>query len=174
MVSIEADPADSVPDPSVSAGVGAENGSGPVIKAAGLTLGFGQATILSDISLDVQRGQVTALLGPTGSGKTTLLRTLNRMNDKVAGYRHAGDVLLDGPTSSLDPVATGSIEALIRTLVPRLTVVIVTHNLAQARRVSDRTVFLNKGRLVEHGETRQLFEHPAEEETAHYVTGRFG
>jgi len=220
---------------------------------------------------------VTALLGPTGSGKTTLLRTLNRMNDKVTGYRHAGDVLLDGrsiwhpgvelmslrrkvgmlfqrpnpfpmsimdnvvsgvrahrmasrhglkaiaqqrltevglwdavgdrlkdspfrlsggqqqllclaralaiepqvllldePTSSLDPVATESIEALIRTLVPQLTVVIVTHNLAQARRVSDRTVFLNQGRLVEHGDTQQVFEHPAEEETAHYVGGRFG
>jgi phosphate transport system ATP-binding protein len=53
-------------------------------------------------------------------------------------------------------------------------VVIVTHNLAQARRVSDQVVFLNKGRLVEHGDTQQVFEHPAEEETAHYVTGRFG
>jgi len=83
-------------------------------------------------------------------------------------------LLLDEPTSSLDPVATESIEALIRTLVPRLTVVIVTHNLAQARRVSDRTVFLNQGRLVEHGDTQQVFEHPAEEETAHYVGGRFG
>jgi phosphate transport system ATP-binding protein len=83
-------------------------------------------------------------------------------------------LLLDEPTSSLDPVATESIEALIRTLVPRLTVVIVTHNLAQARRVSDRTVFLNQGRLVEHGATQQVFENPAEEETAHYVGGRFG
>jgi phosphate transport system ATP-binding protein len=83
-------------------------------------------------------------------------------------------LLLDEPTSSLDPVATESIEALIRTLVPRLTVVIVTHNLAQARRVSDRTVFLNQGRLVEHGETQQVFENPAEEETARYVGGRFG
>jgi len=83
-------------------------------------------------------------------------------------------LLLDEPTSSLDPVATESIEALIRTLVPRLTVIIVTHNLAQARRVADRTVFLNKGRLVEHGATKQVFENPAEEETANYVTGRFG
>ena len=248
-----------------------------VLSAVDLTLSFGPRAVLGDICLDVQRGVVTALLGPTGSGKTTLLRTFNRMNDKVTGYRHAGDVLLDGrsiwhpgvelmslrrkigmlfqrpnpfpmsimdnvvagarvhklasrhglreiaerrlsevglwdavgdrlkdspfrlsggqqqllclaralaiepevllldePTSSLDPNATESIEALVRTLVPRLTVVIVTHNLAQARRVADRTVFLNKGRLVEHGETRQVFENPAEEETAQYVGGRFG
>jgi phosphate transport system ATP-binding protein len=247
------------------------------LRAVDLTLSFGPRAVLSNISLDVQQGVVTALLGPTGSGKTTLLRTFNRMNDKVTGYRHAGDVLLDGrsiwhpgvelmslrrkvgmlfqrpnpfpmsimdnvvagvrahrlasrnglkaiarqrlaevglwdavgdrlkdspfrlsggqqqllclaralaiepqvllldePTSSLDPVATESIEALIRTLVPRLTVVIVTHNLAQARRVSDRTVFLNQGRLVEHGETQQVFENPAQEETARYVGGRFG
>lgn len=83
-------------------------------------------------------------------------------------------LLLDEPTSSLDPNATESIEALIRTLVPGLTVVIVTHNLAQASRVSDRTMFLNQGRLVEHGDTKRVFEHPAEEETARYVQGRFG
>ncbi len=83
-------------------------------------------------------------------------------------------LLLDEPTSALDPNATESIEALIRTLVPKLTVVIVTHNLAQAARVSDRTMFLNQGRLVEHGNTSQVFEHPAEDETARYVQGRFG
>jgi len=288
-VSIHADPASSGPG---AAGPGADTGTvvrrNPVTGAAqangattltavDLTLSFGSRAVLSNISLDVQQGVVTALLGPTGSGKTTLLRTFNRMNDKVTGYRHAGDVLLDGrsiwhpgvelmslrrrigmlfqrpnpfpmsimdnvvagvrahrlasrnglkaiarqrlsevglldavgerlkdspfrlsggqqqllclaralaiepqillldePTSSLDPNATESIEALIRTLVPRLTVVIVTHNLAQARRVSDRTVFLNQGRMVEHGETKQVFENPAEEETARYVAGRFG
>jgi phosphate transport system ATP-binding protein len=83
-------------------------------------------------------------------------------------------LLLDEPTSALDPNATESIEALIRTLVPGLTVIIVTHNLAQAMRVADRTIFLNAGRLVEHGETKQVFENPAKEETAHYVGGRFG
>ncbi len=286
---IHADPAGSG---SGTAGPGADTGTvvrrNPVtgtaqangdstLRAVDLTLSFGPRAVLSNISLDVQQGVVTALLGPTGSGKTTLLRTFNRMNDKVTGYRHAGDVLLEGrsiwhpgvelmslrrkvgmlfqrpnpfpmsimdnvvagarvhrlasrnglkaiaeqrlsevglldavgerlkdspfrlsggqqqllclaralaiepeillldePTSSLDPNATESIEALIRTLVPRLTVVIVTHNLAQARRVSDRTVFLNQGRMVEHGETKQVFENPAEEETARYVAGRFG
>ena len=248
-----------------------------VLSAVNLTLSFGQRKILSDVCVDIQQGAVTALIGPTGSGKTTLLRTFNRMNDKVSGYKHAGDVLLEGrsiwhpgvelmslrrrvgmlfqrpnpfpmsimdnvtagarvhklasrhglkeiarqrltevglwdavsdrlkdspfrlsggqqqllclaralaigpdvllldePTSSLDPVATESIEALIRTLVPDLTVVIVTHNLAQARRVADRIIFLHSGRMVEHGQTTQVFENPAEEETARYVGGRFG
>ena len=247
------------------------------MSAVDLTLGFGQRSILSDISTDVRRGAVTALIGPTGSGKTTLLRTFNRMNDKVIGYRHSGDVLLEGrsiwhhavevmslrrkvgmlfqwpnpfpmsivdnvvagarahklasrqglktiaeqrlrevglwdavsdrlkdspfrlsggqqqllclaralaigpdvllldePTSSLDPMATESIEALIRTLVPALTVVIVTHNLGQARRISDRTIFLYQGHLVEQGDTVPVVEHPAKEETARYVSGRFG
>jgi phosphate transport system ATP-binding protein len=71
-------------------------------------------------------------------------------------------------------VSTESIEALIKDLTPNITVVIVTHNLAQASRVSDRTIFLNRGRLVEHGDTRQVFENPGNEETAHYVSGRFG
>jgi phosphate transport system ATP-binding protein len=83
-------------------------------------------------------------------------------------------LLLDEPTSSLDPMATESIEALVRTLVPGITVIIVTHNLAQARRVSDSTIFLNKGRLVEHGATQQIFENPVNDETREYVTGRFG
>ena len=253
------------------------DGAQASLRAADLTLSFGEKAILSDVSASVQPGAVTALIGPTGSGKTTLLRTFNRMNDKVIGFRHGGDVLLGGrsiwhpavelmalrrrvgmlfqrpnpfpmsilenvvagprahklarhhqlreiakdklsevglwdavsdrlgespfrlsggqqqllclaralavrpevllldePTSSLDPVATESIEALVRTLVPKLTVVIVTHNLAQARRVSDRTMFLYQGRLVEHGDTSQVFENPAQDETARYVAGHYG
>jgi phosphate transport system ATP-binding protein len=234
------------------------------LEAVDLTLGFGHRTVLSNITTNVQRGAITALIGPTGSGKSTLLRTFNRMNDKVTSYRHDGDVLLDGhsiwhpgvdlmslrrrvgmlfqrpnpfpmsimdnvvagvrahkmasrngmreiakqrlkdspfrlsggqqqllclaralaidpevllldePTSSLDPMATESIEALISTLTPKITVVIVTHNLAQARRIADSTMFLYQGRMVEHGDTEQVFENPAHEETAHYVGGRFG
>ena len=277
-MSIQADPAGPSPEEAAQGQpVAVSTSTSTIMQAVELTLGFGSATILQDISLDIHQGVITAVLGPTGSGKSTLLRTMNRMNDKVTGYRHSGDMLLDGrsiwhpgldamslrrrvgmlfqrpnpfpmsimdnvvagvkahrmasraqlkavaekhlrevglwdavatrlkdspfrlsggqqqllclaralairpevllldePTSSLDPVATESIEALLRTLVPNISVVIVTHNLAQARRVADRTVFLNKGRLVEAGETRQVFENPAQEETAHYVTGRFG
>jgi phosphate transport system ATP-binding protein len=292
-MSIEADPsglsgaspataasASTQPAPATATAVGAATAAGSrtsSLRVVDLTLSFGQRTILSDISTDIQQGAVTALIGPTGSGKTTLLRTFNRMNDKVTGYRHQGDVLLDGrsiwnpsvelmslrrkvgmlfqrpnpfpmsiidnvtagarahrmasrkglsdigkerltevglwdavstrlkdspfrlsggqqqllclaralaidpevllldePTSALDPIATESIEALIRTLTPRITVIIVTHNMAQARRVADRTMFLYQGHMVEHGPTQQVFENPAREETAHYVSGRFG
>ncbi len=69
---------------------------GQVLRAEDLTLGFGPAAILSNVSAEFRPGAVTALIGPTGSGKTTLLRTLNRLNDHVQGYRHTGDVLLDG------------------------------------------------------------------------------
>jgi phosphate transport system ATP-binding protein len=286
-MSIEADPVRSAPGTPDTAAGSADDGAGSgwggvaegtaALRTVDLTLSFGQRAILGNVSVNVKRGAVTALIGPTGSGKTTLLRTFNRMNDKVSGYRHSGDVLLEGrsiwhpgvelmslrrkvgmlfqrpnpfpmsimdnvvagvkahrmasrnglkaiarerlaevglldavadrlkdspfrlsggqqqllclaralaidpdvllldePTSSLDPVTTESIEELIRNLAPALTVVIVTHNLAQANRVSNRTIFLNRGRMVEHGDTRQIFEHPAEEETARYVEGRFG
>jgi phosphate transport system ATP-binding protein len=83
-------------------------------------------------------------------------------------------LLLDEPTASLDPRTTGIVEDLLRTLTPRLTIVIVTHNLAQARRVAGTTAFLYDGRLVEMGDTRQLFDAPREPETVSYVTGRIG
>jgi phosphate transport system ATP-binding protein len=83
-------------------------------------------------------------------------------------------LLLDEPTSSLDPITTEMVEGLLRQLAARLTIVIVTHNLAQARRVSDTTAFLYNGRLVEAGDTKQIFEDPAEPETVSYVSGRIG
>jgi phosphate transport system ATP-binding protein len=264
-------------DESAANAVSAADETAAAMSAVSLTLGYGTNTVLTDVSVDFRAGNITALLGPTGSGKSTLLRTLNRMNDKISGYRRVGDVTLDGmsiwspqvhpmalrrqvgmlfqrpnpfpmsimdnvvagvrahkrvsrsqlkdiaeqrlravglwnaistrlndspfrlsggqqqllclaralavdpsvllldePTSSLDPVATESIEELIRGLAPELTVVIVTHNLAQARRVAHRSIFLNRGRVVEQGETDQIFDSPAEEETAQYVGGRFG
>jgi phosphate transport system ATP-binding protein len=280
-MSIGASPGDGLGVPAVMGDRGRETApespATSALRAVDLTLSFGSRAVLSNVTADIQKGVVTALIGPTGSGKTTLLRTFNRMNDKVTGYRHTGDVFLDGrsiwsptvelmtlrrkvgmvfqrpnpfpmsimdnvvagvrahrmakggevreigrqrltevglwdavsgrlkdspfrlsggqqqllclaralaigpevllldePTSALDPVATESIESLIRTLVPDITVIIVTHNMAQARRMADRTIFLYQGHLVEHGPTQQVFGNPAREETGHYVSGRFG
>ena len=248
-----------------------------VVNSQGLTLSFGQKRILSDIHISFRRGTITALIGPTGCGKSTFLRTINRMNDKVSGFRYEGDVtlegesiwaprqdllslrrrvgmlfqrpnpfpmsirdnvvagvkahqiakgkqldvvaeerlrqvglwdavkdrlkdspfrlsggqqqllclaralavgpevlLLDEPTSSLDPISTELVEGLLRQLTPALTLIIVTHNLGQARRASDNTMFLYEGQLVEHGPTEELFERPKEARTEHYVTGRMG
>jgi phosphate transport system ATP-binding protein len=83
-------------------------------------------------------------------------------------------LLMDEPASALDPIATQRIEELIYTLKSRYTIVIVTHNMQQAARVSDRTAFFWLGRLVEYGATDQLFTNPAENLTEDYVTGRFG
>jgi phosphate transport system ATP-binding protein len=83
-------------------------------------------------------------------------------------------LLLDEPCSALDPMATAKVERLISKLRSEYTVVIVTHNLAQALRVSDHTVFLYLGKLVEVGPTERLFHHPTEKLTENYVAGRFG
>jgi len=248
-----------------------------VMEARGLTLRFGSTAILSDVDVPFARGTITALIGPTGSGKSTFLRTLNRMNDKVQGFRHEGGVYLDGesiwapgqdmltlrrrvgmlfqrpnpfpmsirdnvvagvkahriakgkqldvvaeqrlrevglwdavkdrlgdspfrlsggqqqllclaralaigpsvllldePTSALDPVSSEFVESLLRQMTPALSMIVVTHNLGQARRVSHHTMFLYDGRLVEHGPTDQVFEHPSDPHTERYVTGRMG
>jgi phosphate transport system ATP-binding protein len=83
-------------------------------------------------------------------------------------------VLLDEPCSALDPIATGKIEELLLELRQDYTLVIVTHNMQQAARISDLTAFLYLGRLVEHGRTGDLFVNPREERTRDYITGRFG
>jgi phosphate transport system ATP-binding protein len=248
-----------------------------VMHSKALTLGFSGRTVLSDISVALPRGSITALIGPTGSGKSTFLRTLNRMNDRVPGFERSGDVtlddislwapnvdllqlrrrvgmlfqrpnpfpmsikdnvvagvkahriakgkqldvvaerrlsevglweavkdrlndspfrlsggqqqllclaralavgpeilLLDEPTSSLDPLSTESIETLLKTLAPALTLIVVTHNLGQARRVSHNTMFFYQGALVEHGPTEALFSSPKEGDTERYVNGRMG
>lgn len=248
-----------------------------IIRIKGLTLRFGPKVILADIDIEFTRGTITALIGPTGTGKSVFLRTLNRMNDRLTGFGHDGDVtlddesiwansqdllllrrrvgmlfqrpnpfpmsirdnvvtgvkahriakgkqldvvaeerlrqvglweavkdrlgdspfrlsggqqqllclaralavgsevlLLDEPTSSLDPISTELIESLVRDLVPALTFIVVTHNLGQARRLSHHTMFLNEGRLVEHGPTEHLFERPQHPQTQRYVAGHFG
>ncbi len=248
-----------------------------VMATEALNLRFGSTTVLSGVTMQARRGTITALIGPTGSGKSTFLRTLNRMNDKVPGFIHEGDVtlygesiwgsnqdllslrrrvgmlfqrpnpfpmsirdnvvagvkahgiargsqldvvaeirlrevglwdavkdrlrespyrlsggqqqllclaralaigpevlLLDEPTSALDPLSTGSVEQFLRRMTPALTLIIVTHNLGQARRLSDSTMFFYGGRLVEHGPTEELFSRPREADTGRYVNGLMG
>ncbi|MCU1494686.1 MAG: pstB [Acidimicrobiaceae bacterium] len=245
-----------------------------VMDAESVSLGFGSATIMQDITVGFPTGTITALVGPSGSGKTTFLRSLNRMNDKVRNFWKRGSIslygeeidgdsvdplvlrrrvgmvfqrpnpfpmsiqdnivagvkahkmakrsdlrdiaetqlaevglwsavadrmndspfrlsggqqqllclaralavkpevlLLDEPTSSLDPRSTEAVEELVRRLTPGLTVIIVTHNLEQARRLSDNTIFFYQGRLVETGPTVELFERPKRPETARYLGG---
>jgi phosphate transport system ATP-binding protein len=83
-------------------------------------------------------------------------------------------LLMDEPASALDPIATARIEELIRELRASLTIVIVTHNMQQAARVSDSTAFFYLGELIEHGSTEQIFTNPRESRTEDYVTGKFG
>ncbi len=250
----------------------------PLIDVQGLNFYYGTKRALEDITIGVLPNLVTAFIGPSGCGKSTFLRTLNRMNDIIAGTRVEGRVLIDGhdiyargsdvvrlrrrvgmvfqksnpfpksifenvayglringlaktraalqarveeslraaaiwdevkdrlhesalalsggqqqrlciaralaiepeillmdePASALDPIATQHIEELIYQLKARYTIVIVTHNMQQAARVSDRTAFFWLGRLVEYAPTEQIFTNPAEKLTEDYVTGRFG
>ena len=238
---------------------------------------YGQNQALFDVSMDIQRHRVTALIGPSGCGKSTFLRTLNRMNETIPGTRRTGTVLLDGrdiyrdfddpsairtrvgmvfqksnpfpksiydniayglrvngitdrqvigqvveeslkqaalwdevkdkmdnsafmlsggqqqrlciaralairpevilmdePASALDPISTAKIEDLIGELKKRYTIVIVTHNMQQAARVSDRTGFFFEGVLIETGPTKEIFTRPTVKKTEDYITGRFG
>jgi len=239
---------------------------------------YGTFRALTDINLEVHANRVTAFIGPSGCGKSTFLRTLNRMNDIIAGSRVDGAVKIDGqdaygpgidvvalrrkvgmvfqksnpfpksifdniaygiringlakdrrdlqekvesslkaaaiwdevkdrlqtsalalsggqqqrlciaralavqpeillmdePASALDPIATQRIEELIYELKQQYTIVIVTHNMQQAARVSDVTAFFWLGKLIEAGPTEKIFTNPAETLTEDYVTGRFG
>jgi phosphate transport system ATP-binding protein len=232
---------------------------------------------LSDISLDIDDRQITALIGPSGCGKSTFLRCLNRMNDTIHGTRAEGRVLLDGrniyapetdvtqlraqvgmvfqrpnpfpqsvydnvafgprvlglskqnnldslvkeslqrvalwdevkdhleedalrlslgqqqrlciartvavkpqvilmdePCSALDPIATLQVEDLMRTLRANYSIVVVTHNMQQAARVSAHTGFFWLGKLIEFDETQTIFTRPSHKLTEDYITGRAG
>jgi phosphate transport system ATP-binding protein len=248
------------------------------IEAEALSFYYGATKALDDISIQIRSNLVTALIGPSGCGKSTFLRTLNRMNDVIAGTRVEGRVsvggleiygrntdvvalrrrvgmvfqksnpfpksifdnvaygpringmagrpsqleervehslrraalwdevkerlhgsalalsggqqqrlciaralaiepevlLMDEPASALDPIATQRIEELIYQLKRDYTVVIVTHNMQQAARVSDVTAFFWLGKLIEVGRTDAMFTKPKERLTEDYVTGRFG
>ncbi len=247
------------------------------ISVQHLNFFYGVKQVLMDISLPIGDRQITALIGPSGCGKSTFLRTLNRMNDTIAGARAEGQILLDGenifaptmevtqlrarvgmvfqrpnpfpqsvfdnvafgprilngaraqaltalveaslrqvglwdevkdqlgqdalrlslgqqqrlclartlavqpevilmdePCSALDPLATLEIEELMRRLRERYCIVIVTHNMQQAARVSDRTGFFWLGQLVEYDATQTIFTRPRNALTEDYITGRAG
>jgi phosphate transport system ATP-binding protein len=256
------------------------NQSGAIVALRNIDVHYGQTHAVADVSFDVPKNKITALIGPSGCGKSTVLRCINRMNDLIPGARvdgtidyhgtnindksvdpvevrrHIGMVfqrpnpfpksiyenitwavkihgiktdldalvekclrqaalwdevkdklkssglslsggqqqrlciartlainpdviLMDEPASALDPISTLKIEDLMRDLVKNYTIVIVTHNMQQAARVSDQTVFFSlnekrQGMLVEASPTRELFTNPRDQRTEDYITGRFG
>ncbi|CAN0528311.1 unnamed protein product, partial [Scytosiphon promiscuus] len=83
-------------------------------------------------------------------------------------------ILMDEPCSALDPIATAKVEELIEELRENFTIVIVTHSMQQAARVSQRTAFFHLGNLVEEGDTKDIFTNPRDKRTQDYITGRFG
>jgi phosphate transport system ATP-binding protein len=253
-------------------------GDAAKIAVRDLDFYYGKSQALHGVSLQIPERIVMAFIGPSGCGKSTFLRTLNRMNDVIAGTRVVGEVLMDGvdvyqpgtdvvelrrkvgmvfqksnpfpksifdnvayglrinrltatkaelaerveqalkdaalwnevkdrlktsalslsggqqqrlciaralairpevvlmdePASALDPVATHKIEELIVELKKQYTIVIVTHNMQQAARVSDTTAFFLLGKLIEVNSTEKMFTNPNEKLTEDYITGRFG
>lgn len=250
----------------------------PKMSMRNVNVYYDQKKAIDDVSLDLARHQVTALIGPSGCGKSTFLRSMNRMNDTIPICRVEGHLTLDGediyakkmdpvllrarvgmvfqkpnpfpksiyenvaygpkihglssnkaeldeivitslqkaglfeevkdrldapgtglsggqqqrlciartiavspevilmdePASALDPIATAVIEELIDELKEKYTIAIVTHSMQQAARISQRTAYFHMGKLVEMGETSQIFTNPAHKLTENYITGRFG
>ncbi len=248
-----------------------------IITVKNLDLWYGSSQALKNVNIDITENSITALIGPSGCGKSTFLKTLNRMNDLIAGVKITGDVrykgqdifapstdvcelrkevgmvfqkpnpfpmsvydniaygprthgirskakldeivesslkgaaiwdevkdrlrksalglsggqqqrlciaralavepevlLMDEPTSALDPISTSKIEELAFELKKRYTIVIVTHNMQQAVRISDSTAFFLLGERVEYGKTERMFSEPHDKRTEDYITGRFG
>ena len=248
-----------------------------IITTEDLCLWYGEAQALKNISMEIPKNSITALIGPSGCGKSTFLKTLNRMNDLVQGVKITGTVkyqgqdifapsvdvnllrrdigmvfqkpnpfpmsvydnvaygprthgvrskakldeiveqslrgaaiwdelkdrlkksalglsggqqqrlciaralavgpkvlLMDEPTSALDPISTARIEELAEELKKQYTIVIVTHNMQQAVRISDKTAFFLLGELIEYDDTEKLFSMPQNKKTEDYITGRFG
>ena len=166
-----------------------------------LDLYYGDFKALHNINLDIRENEILSFIGPSGCGKSTLLKCLNRMNDlvvdevkddlKKSALSISGGqqqrlciaraiavnpevILMDEPTSALDPISTGKIEDLAQELKEQYTIVMVTHNMQQASRISDKTAFFLHGVIVEYGNTIDIFTNPREEKTELYVTGRFG
>jgi ABC-type phosphate transport system ATPase subunit len=153
----------------------------PAMKAESKNLSFyyGSFRALKGVTMPVFEHKVTALIGPSGCGKSTYLRCYNRMHDLYPGNRYDGSIELHPDEvnvlhASVDPIATGSIEELIGAIKDKVTILIVTHNMQQAARVSDFVAYMYLGELIEFGETREIFMKPKRRETEDYITGRFG
>ena len=247
-----------------------------IMQIENLDLFYGDFQALKNVNMEIQANEITAFIGPSGCGKSTFLKTLNRMNDLVAGCRITGKVTLEGqdsyngmdvnllrkrvgmvfqkpnpfpmsiydniaygprthgirskakldeiverslrnaaiweetkdrlktsalgmsggqqqrlciaralavqpdvllmdePTSALDPISTSKIEDLCMELKKDYTIIIVTHNMQQAARISDKTAFFLLGEVIEMGETDQIFSMPKDERTENYISGSFG
>lgn len=122
-----------------------------------------QATLFSEVKDDLDK-QALALSG--GQQQRLCIARALAVKPSV--------LLMDEPTSALDPISTGKIEDLIHELKKKFTIVIVTHNMQQAGRISNRTAFLYMGKLIEYGNTEKIFTNPEKERTQNYITGRFG
>ena len=160
-----------------------------------MDLFYGDYQALRDINLSFIEHNVTAMIGPSGCGKSTLLKSLNRMNDLVEGCKITGRITLDGediydkydvnvlrkkvgmvfqkpnpfPMSIYD-----KIEELVGELKENYTIIIVTHNMQQAARISDSTAFFLLGEMIECSPTDLLFSAPKDKRTEDYISGRFG
>src|SRR5258708_3858980 len=152
------------------------------IQVEHLNAWYDPTQALHDINLEIAPLSVTALIGPSGCGKSTFVRCLNRLHEEIYGARVQGKVLVDGVNiyaASIIPMYVrrhiGMVFQQPNVLLKRsYTIVVVTHNMQQAGRVADRTVFFLSGRIIEEGETSQIFSRPEKRETEDYVTGRFG
>jgi phosphate transport system ATP-binding protein len=140
------------------------NGLAPRAEIDGIVEGSLRRAVLWDEVKDRLR---ESALGLSGGQQQRLCIARALANDPEV-------LLLDEPASALDPIATQKIEELLYELKTELTIIIVTHNLQQAARVSDATAFFYLGALIEHGPTKRLFTSPANERTEAYITGRFG
>ena len=123
------------------------------IRTRGVDLYYGDRQVLKNITFDMGENKVTAFIGPSGCGKSSYLRCLNRMNDFIPSAR---------------------VEELVSELKKDYTVVIVTHNMQQAARISDYTAFFLLGDLIEYDRTAKMFTSPHDKRTEDYISGRFG
>ena len=123
------------------------------VRARHVNVFYGDKHAINDLSIDIPDRAVSAFIGPSGCGKSTFLRCINRMNDTIP---------------------TARIEELIDELKQNYCIVIVTHSMQQAARVSQLTAFFHLGNLVEAGDTDVIFTNPQDRRTQDYITGRFG